>query len=186
MTREEQERILAAVKGKDASEVVGLLMSNGNAFSRRLLKFLQWVAKWIPIVVMLWHSFAMWDFAHNPREMFIVHSEHWPSYTFIYFMLYLLPVVIIVCSELFCLCWVYRIPFFYFFGVNSVHITYWSWYTTNEMIGASLSVIVMTGFFYGYWLVKKFLTDTKLGRSLFSVEIRVRPKKEENDHEKDI
>ncbi len=185
MTREEKDRILSAVRGKDASEVVCLLMENGNSYSRRLLKFVQWVAKWIPIVVMLWHCFAMWDFSHNPREMFIVHSEHWPSYTFIYFMLYLLPVILIAFSELFCLCWVYRIPFFYFFGVNSIHITYCSWYTTNEMVGASLSVIVMTGFFYGYWLIKKFLTDTRLGRSLFSVEIRVRPTQTIKEAEKD-
>lgn len=178
MTKEEKERILASVKGKDVSEVVCLLMENGNTYSRRLLKFLQWLAKWIPIAVMMWHSFAMWDFAHNPREMFIVHSEHWPSYTFIYFMLYLLPVVIIVFSKLFCLCWVYRIPFFYYFGVNAVHITYWSWYTTNEMVGASLSVIVMTAAFYTYWLVGKFLTDTKLGRSLFAIKAK---KKQEDD-----
>lgn len=42
MTKEEKERILASVKGKDVSEVVCLLMENGNTYSRRLLKFLQW------------------------------------------------------------------------------------------------------------------------------------------------
>ncbi len=186
MTREEKERILSAVKGKDASEVICLLMENGKTYSRRLLKFVQWVAKWVPIVIMLWHCFAMWDFSHNPREMFIVHSEHWPSYTFIYFMLYLLPVILIVFSELFCLCWVYRIPFFYFFGVNSIHITFGSWYTTNEMVGASLSVIVMTVFFYAYWLVKRFLTDTRIGRRIFAVEIRDRSKRKGKEDEEDV
>lgn len=174
MTQEEKERILSAVKGKDASEVVCLLMENGNTYSRRLLKFVQWVAKWVPIVIMLWHCFAMWDFSHNPRE------------TFIYFMLYLLPVILIAFSELFCLCWVYRIPFFYFFGVNSIHITFGSWYTTNEMVGASLSVIVMTVFFYAYWLIKRFLTDTRIGRRIFAVETRDRQKQKGKRDEDDV
>ena len=168
MTEEDKKTFLALVEGKDVSEIMNLLLMSGNRYSRRLLKSMQWMAKCVPVIVMLWHSFAMWDFAHLPREMFIVHAEHWPSYTFIYFMLYVLPMMIIVFSKLFWLCWVYRIPFFYFFGVNAVHITYWSWYTTNEMTGASLSVIVMTGAFYMYWCVDWFFTKTRIGRKLFS------------------
>lgn len=168
MTVDEKKEFLALVDGKDVSEIMELLLTSSNRYSRRLLKCLRWLAKWVPIAVMLWHAFAMWDFAHKPREMFVVYAEHWPSYTFIYFMLYLLPLVIIVFSKLFWLCWVYRIPFFYFFGVNAIHITYWSWYTTNNMVGASLSVIVMTGAFYMYWLISIFFEKTSLGKKLFS------------------
>lgn len=168
MTKEEEDLVLSAVQGKDVSEVMALLMKSGNRYSRRLLKCIKWVTKWVPIAIMLWHAFAMWDFAHNPREMFIVHAEHWPSYTFIYVMLYVLPIVLIVFSRFFWLCWLYRIPFFYYFGVNAVHITYWSWYTTNEMVTSCMTIIVMTGVFYAYWVIDWFLRKTCLGRKLFS------------------
>mgnify|MGYP006928564377 CR=1 FL=1 len=168
MTQEQEKELKRILEGVEVSEVMAYMLTSGNRYSRRLLKFMKWLAKWVPIAVMVWHSFAMYDFANNPREMFVVHAEHWPSYTFIYFMLYLLPLVIIVFSKLFWLCWVYRIPFFYFFGVNAVHVTYWSWYTTNEMTGASLSVIIMTLAFYLYWLVEYFFSRTRAGRRFFS------------------
>ena len=125
------------------------------------------MTKWLPICIMVWHSFAMWDFSQNPREMFIVHSEHWPSYTFIYVLLYLLPMVLILFSRFFWLCWFYRIPFFYYFGVNAIHLTYWSWYTTKEMVMSCMSVIVMTGVFYLYWVIDWFLTRTRIGKRIF-------------------
>ncbi len=168
MTKDEEGLILSAVQGKDVSEVLAVLIKNGNRYSRRLLKLIRWVTKWIPIVVMLWHVFAMWDFSHNPREMFIVHSEHWPSYTFIYVMLYVLPMILILFSRFFWLCWFYRIPFFYYFGVNAVHLTYWSWYTTNEMVMSCMSVIVMTAMFYLYWVGDWFFTRTRVGKRIFS------------------
>lgn len=126
MTDEKKKALLSVLDGMDVSEVISLLIMSGNSYSRRLLKFIKWITKWLPICIMVWHSFAMLDFSQNPREMFIVHSEHWPSYTFIYVLLYVLPLVLILFSRFFWLCWVYRIPFFYYFGVNAIHLTYWS------------------------------------------------------------
>lgn len=153
MDKEDEMKILAAIDGKDVSDVMPLLIMRGNSYSRRMLKVIRWVTKWVPVAIMMWHAFAMLDFSRNPREMFVVHAEHWPSYAFIYVMLYVLPMVLIVLSRFFWLCWVYRIPFFYYFGVNAVHVTYGSWYTTNEMVMSCMTVIVMTGVFYGYWVV---------------------------------
>ena len=84
MTEEKKKTLLSVLDGMDVSEVISLLIMSGNSYSRRLLKFIKWITKWLPICIMVWHSFAMLDFSQNPREMFIVHSEHWPSYTFIY------------------------------------------------------------------------------------------------------
>lgn len=84
MTDEKKKALLSVLDGMDVSEVISLLIMSGNSYSRRLLKFIKWITKWLPICIMVWHSFAMLDFSQNPREMFIVHSEHWPSYTFIY------------------------------------------------------------------------------------------------------
>lgn len=167
MTDEKKKALLSVLDGMDVSEVISLLIMSGNSYSRRLLKFIKWITKWLPICIMVWHSFAMLDFSQNPREMFIVHSEHWPSYTFIYVLLYVLPLVLILFSRFFWLCWVYRIPFFYYFGLNAIHLTYWSWYTTKDMVMSCMSVIVMTGVFYLYWVIDWFLTRTRIGKRFF-------------------
>ena len=167
MTEEKKKALLSVLDGMDVSEVISLLIMSGNSYSRRLLKFIKWITKWLPICIMVWHSFAMLDFSKNTREMFIVHSEHWPSYAFIYVLLYVLPLVLILFSRFFWLCWVYRIPFFYYFVVNAIHLTYWSWYTTKEMVMSCMSVIVMTGVFYLYWVIDWLLTRTRIGKRIF-------------------
>lgn len=167
MTDEKKNEVLSVLEGMDVNEVVSLLIVSGNRYSRRLLKFIRWMTKWVPVLIMTWHGFAMLDFSQNQREMFIVTSDYWISYTFIYMLLYVLPMALMLFSRFFWLCWVYRIPFFYYFGVNAVHLTYWSWYTTNEMVMSCMSVIVMTGLFYLYWIVDWFLRKTKAGRRIF-------------------
>ena len=168
MTQKEQDYLLSALDGKDVSEVLMQLMQSGNRYSRRILRFFQWFCKWAPVTIMAFHGYAMFDFGHNPREMFVVHSEHWASYAFIYFMLYVLPMVLILASRFFYLCWRYRIPFFYFFGVNAIHIAYWSWYTTNEMVMSHYALMVMVGVMYGYGFADLFCNNTRWGRRLFS------------------
>lgn len=167
MTEDERKQLLVLVRGKDVSEIMELLAEGGNRYSRRILKFFRWFCKWAPVVIMLFHAYAMWDFGHNPREMFVVYSEHWVSYAFIYFMLYILPIVIILASRFFWLCWRYRIPFFYFFGVNATHIAYWNWYTTNEMVMSHYALMVMIAAFYIYGAADWFFGKTKIGRRLF-------------------
>lgn len=78
------------------------------------------------------------NFSQHPREMFITNNENFPCYLFIYFMVYILPMVLILASRFFFLCWRYRIPFFYFASINAAHIVEWSWYTTNDMIVPAL------------------------------------------------
>ena len=70
MTDEKKKTLLSVIDGMDVSEVISLLIMSGNSYSRRLLKFIKWITKWLPICIMVWHSFAMWDFSQNPREMF--------------------------------------------------------------------------------------------------------------------
>ena len=93
--------------------------------------------------------------------MFSVHRENWACYAFIYFMVYLLPMVMILASRFFFLCWKFRIPFFYFFGVNAIHIAYWSWYTTNEMVMPHFCLMVMVASFYLYGCLDVFFAKHK-------------------------
>lgn len=168
MTRQEEEEFLRLIDGKDISEIMALVAKGGNRYSRRILKFFRWFCRYAPLGIMLFHAYAIWDFGQHPREMFIAYEENTPSYLFIYFMLYLLPMVLILASRFFYLCWRYRIPFFYFFGVNSIHIAYWSWYTTNEMVMEHRCLAIMTLAFYLYGFADMFCTKTRMGRKICS------------------
>lgn len=161
----EEERLRTLLRGKDVSEVVNLMLKAGNTYNRRILRFFRWFCKWVPIAVMLTHWYGLYDFSQHPREMFVLDNENTACYVWMYFMLYVLPMVIIAASRFFYLCWKYRIPFFYFFGVNSLHICYESLFTTNEMVTPHFGLIIMIVILYAYALGEMAL-DTKLGRRL--------------------
>lgn len=168
MTKEEQEEVMELLRGRDVSEVLGVLMHTGNRYSRRTLRFFRWFCKWVPVMIMVFHMYGMWDFGHNPREMFLVHEENAACYAFIYFMVYILPLVIMLASRFFFLCWRYRIPFFYLFGINAIHICYWSWYTTNAMVMPHYCLMVMVLTLYGYGFADDFINNTRIGRRIFN------------------
>lgn len=168
MNEEDKKRFLALVKGKDISEIMSLLAESGNQYSRRILRFFRWFCKWIPFIIMLTHMYGIFDFSRNPKEMFVVHKANWACYAFIYIMVYILPMVIILASRFFWLCWKYRIPFFYFFAVNSIHLVYWSWYTTNEMVMAHFAIMAFTLLLYVYGAVDWFCSKSRLGKRMFS------------------
>lgn len=168
MRKEDEQSILAAIEGKDVSEVLSLLMRNGNRYSRRILKFFQWFCKWVPVVIMLFHAYGVWEFDKHPRDMFVLYEENQTCYMFIYFMMYLLPMVIILASRFFFLCWKYRIPFFYFFGVNAMHVCYGTIFTTKEMVLPHYCLLCMIAVFYIYGVFEWFLSNTKLGRRIFA------------------
>lgn len=168
MNDDDKRMFLALVKGKDISEIMSLLAESGNQYSRRILRFFRWFCKWVPILIMTAHMYDVFDFSRNPKEMFAVHRANWACYTFIYIMVYILPMVLILASRFFWLCWKYRIPFFYFFGVNSIHLVYWSWYTTNEMVMAHFVIMAFTLLLYVYGAVDWFCSKSRLGKRMFS------------------
>lgn len=164
--KQDDEMLLRLFGNKDISEIISLAMRSGNRYSKRILKFFREFCKWFPPFAMCVHGYAMLDFSHNHYDMFHPYDDNWMSYAFTYFMLYILPFVILPASRFFHLCWRYRIPFFYFFGVNAIHIGYWSWYTTNEMAMAHRCLLIMIAGFYLYGFIELFL-DSKLGRKIF-------------------
>lgn len=166
MTKKEENELARWLQGKDVTEVLAILMRSGNTYNRRILKFFRWFCKYVPIIIMCFHAYGMWNFSQNHREMFIPYVENMPCYIYIYFMVYIFPMVLILASRFFFLCWRYRIPFFYFFGINAAHIVEWSWYTTNDMIDSCFTVMVITSIFYLYSFVDLFISRTKLGRKI--------------------
>lgn len=161
----EKERLLSVLRGKDISEVVNLMLCNGNTYNRRILRFFRWFCKWIPIAVMITHWYGIWDFSQHPREMFVLDKENLSCYLWMYFMLYVLPMVIIAASRFFFLCWKYRIPFFYFFGVNALHLSYGSLFTTNEMVTPHFALVLFVCLLYVYAFGEMAL-NTKIGKKL--------------------
>lgn len=71
MNKEDEDNLLNWLKDKDVSEVISLLMKHGNRYSRRILKFFRWFCKYVPITIMLFHAYGMWNFSQHPSEMFI-------------------------------------------------------------------------------------------------------------------
>lgn len=99
MTKEDEAEVQRLLKNVDVTELMDLLMKHGNRYSRRILKFFRWFCKYVPITIMLFHAYGMWDFSQHPREMFITNNENFPCYLFIYFMIYILPMVAILASR---------------------------------------------------------------------------------------
>ncbi len=161
----EEESLKSMLKGKDISEVVNLMICAGNTYNRRILRFFRWFCKWVPIAVMLAHWYGLYDFSQHPRDMFTLDNENTACYLWIYFMTYVLPMVIIAASRFFFLCWRYRIPFFYFFGVNALHICYGDIFTTNEMVIPHFALVLFIIILYAYAFGEMAL-NTKLGRKL--------------------
>ena len=168
MTKNEEDCLLHWMQDKDVSEVMALLMKYGNRYSRRILTFFRGFCKWMPIAIMVFHAYGILEFGKHPREMFVPYKENLPCYLFIYFMLYIFPIVIIFASRFFYLCWRYRIPFFYFFGMNAVHIVGLSWYTTNDMVESCYTIMLLTLMFYLYGFAELFLTKSKIGKKICS------------------
>lgn len=168
MTQEQEAEVQRLIKDVDVTELMGMLMKHGNRYSRRILKFFRWFCKYVPITLMCFHAYGIWDFSQHPRDMLIPYAENTPCYLYIYFMVYILPMVTILASRFFFLCWWYRIPFFYFFGINAAHIVEWSWYTTNDMVDSCYTVMIVTGMFYLYGVSDMIINKTKMGRKFFS------------------
>lgn len=168
MTKEQEEQAVRLFRELDISEVMAILMQHGNRYNKRVLKFFRWFCKFVPFAIMTFHAFGIYEFSKHPREMFILIKENMLCYCFIYFMLYVFPMVIVVASRFFWLCWRYRIPFFYMFGVNAIHIAYRSLFTTNDMIMAHYCLMIMIVAFYFYGFIDWTINNTVFGKKFFS------------------
>lgn len=166
MTQEQEEQLERLLKGIDISDVLKVASERGNRYNRRILKFFRWFCKWAPVFIMCVHVLGMLEFAHHPREMIIPINGNIACYLFIYLMVYIMPMIIILASRFFFLCWRYRIPFLYYFGVNAIHIVHGSIFTTNSMIMSHYALFVMTAVIYAYAFSDIFL-NTCIGRKFF-------------------
>ena len=62
MTQEQEAEVQRLIKDIDVTELMGMLMKHGNRYSRRILKFFRWFCKYVPITLMCFHAYGIWDF----------------------------------------------------------------------------------------------------------------------------
>lgn len=166
MTQEQEEQLMRLLKSIDISDVLKVASNHGNRYNRRILKFFRWFCKWVPVFIMCVHIYGMLAFAHHPRKMIVPIRGNTACYMFIYLMVYIMPMIIILASRFFFLCWKYRIPFLYYFGVNAIHIVHGSVFTTNSMIMSHYALFVMIAVIYVY-AFSDILLNTCIGRKIF-------------------
>lgn len=166
MTKEEEKRVKLALQEFGIAEILEILIEISSSYDRRKIKFFRHFCEYFPIFFMLAHMYGIYDISQNPRDIFISEIDNKPCQLLIYTMVYITPMFMIIASELFHLCWRFRIPFFYLIGVNSIHIAYGSFFTTTEMITAHIVVDVMILIFYLYGFTELFV-NSKIGKLIF-------------------
>lgn len=127
--------------------------------SRGVVSFYEWVMRYVPIVIMLAHWYGTWDFHHQPRTILLDNKDNEACVAFIYFMVYVFPIIsMFPASCFFRLCWIYRIPFYYLIGVNIIRFLYGKWLITSDMMPENYYLILLTILLYIYAFIKLSIT----------------------------
>lgn len=127
----------------------------GGFPSRGIVSFYEWVMRYVPVLIMLAHWYGTWDFHHQPRPILLDNKDNEACVAFVYFMVYVFPIISMMpASHFFRLCWIYRIPFYYLIGVNAVRLIYGKWLITSEMVVANITLVILTVTLYFYAFIK--------------------------------
>lgn len=65
----------------------------GKFPSRGIVNFYEWIMRYVPIAIMLAHWYGTWDFHHQPRLILLDNRNNEACVAFIYFMVYVFPVI---------------------------------------------------------------------------------------------
>lgn len=123
--------------------------------SRKIWKFYELLAKWAPIPLMLWHWYGVWDYGHYPRPAILDTDNNGGCIIWIYFLAYIyMPLCMIPVSFFFKYCWIFRIPFFYFIGINAIRLYYQHWLITPDQLETHHVFIIFTLILYAYGFIK--------------------------------
>ena len=81
----------------------------------------------------------------------------------IYVLAYIyMPLTMIPVSYFFRYCWIFRIPFFYFFGINAIRLYYQHWLITPEQLEMHHVFIIFTLMLYAYGFIKIALSNSRI------------------------
>lgn len=126
-----------------------------NWLDRRIFKLYELGIKWVPIPLMLAHWFGTWDYTQHPRPIVVDTADNGACIVWMYVLAYVyMPLAMLPASYFFHYCWMFRIPFLYFFGINAIRIYYRHWLLTPDMVEAHHILIIFTLILYAYGFVK--------------------------------
>lgn len=109
--------------------------SVSSTLNRSIFFFYEKALRYVPILLMLCHWYGVYSFHDNPREIVIDIRENEECIAYLYFMVYIFPVVFMLpASHFFKLCWIWRIPFVYIIGTNAIRIYYRSWFRDRSRL----------------------------------------------------
>lgn len=113
MTKEEEDEVHRLVqsvgvvqlsrvmfKGMDVSEMINVIILAGRGYSVKLLTWFKYYCEVMPLFIMLFHVACMVTFASHGKEMCVWFRENWVSAAFIYFSVYIHPLVLILCEQI--------------------------------------------------------------------------------------
>lgn len=130
--------------------------------SRKIYRFYEVLSKWAPIPLMLGHWYGVWDYGHYPRPVILDTQDNGNCIIWLYVLAYVyMPLMMLPVSFFFKYCWIYRIPFFYFFGINAIRLYYHSWMIRPEQLEMHHIFIVFTLMLYSYGFIKIACQSTK-------------------------
>lgn len=77
--------------------------------NRSIFFFYEKSLRYVPVFLMLCHWYGVYSFHENPREILIDIRENEECIVYLYFMVYIFPVVFMLpASHFFKLCWIWR------------------------------------------------------------------------------
>lgn len=127
--------------------------------NRKIWRYYKMLSKWAPMLMMLGHWYGVWDYGRHPRAMVLDTEMNGNCIIWIYVLAYVYtPLAMIPVSYFFRYCWIYRIPFFYFFGINAIRLYYRHWLITPEQLEMHHVFIIFTLILYNYGIIKIALT----------------------------
>ncbi len=128
-----------------------LQIVRSRMLERRIYYFYFHAVKWAPVIVMVFHWYGIFDYASTQDDVLQTIRMNRLCAAFLYFLSYVyMPLMMIPASFFFKLCWIHRIPFFYFFGINAIRLYFGSLLITKDMLDAHIIIIIFTLILYIY------------------------------------
>lgn len=122
---------------------------------RGIFKLYEIGVKWMPIPLMLGHWYGVWDYSRYSRPIILDTDTNGNCVIWLYILAYVyMPLAMLPASYFYKYCWMFRIPFIYFFGINAIRIYYKSWMIRPEQIEAHHIFIIFTIILYIYGFIK--------------------------------
>lgn len=122
---------------------------------RRIFGLYQFGIKWVPVFLMLGHWYGVWDYGYQPRPTILDTEQNGNCIIWLYCLAYVyMPIAMLPASYFFKYCWLFRVPFIYFFGVNAIRLYYQHWLITPEQLEGHHIIIILTIILYAYGFTK--------------------------------